>query len=111
LPVKFDDLCPAGAYVNGEVEPVTDFDPKPKQDDHKRDKETGLRLWEVRVNDADPEARKGKTEVMVKIPADHRPVPPELMAGTPFRPVEFDGMALTPYVGECGQRSRLAYSI
>jgi hypothetical protein len=32
---------------------------------------------------------------------------PEAVGGMPFRPVEFDGMTITPYVNDKG---RLAYS-
>jgi hypothetical protein len=61
----------------------------------------------VEVLDADPEARASERSVKVKIAADQPPTMPELMAGTPFRPVEFDGLRLRPYVNGQG---RLAYS-
>ncbi|WP_224392302.1 hypothetical protein [Pseudonocardia sp. ICBG1293] len=48
--------------------------------------------------------------VTVKIAAPHQPVPPEAAAGLPFRPVEFDGLTVTPYVQESGGRPRVAYS-
>ncbi|SBW18298.1 hypothetical protein FDG2_0615 [Candidatus Protofrankia californiensis] len=67
-------------------------------DAQERDKITGELVWVVRVMDADPNARAGSAEVKVKIAAAVRPVPPEPLAGTPFRPVEFDGLTLTPYV-------------
>jgi hypothetical protein len=44
----------------------------------------------VRVIDADPEARS--SEVKVKVAAEHQPVPPDAMAGAPFRPVESTGL-------------------
>jgi hypothetical protein len=46
--------------------------------------------------DGDPTART--SEVKVKIAADVQPVPPSALPGTPFRPVEFDGLTVTPYV-------------
>src|SRR5664280_116434 len=112
VPVRFEDVFPAGAYVLG-VEPINDFDQLKAGvgDPQQRDKVTGERLWAVRVLDADPGARKGQAEVAVKIAAPVQPVPPETAAGTPFRPVEFDGMALMPYVDTSKTRPRLAFSI
>ena len=80
-------------------------------DPQQRDKVTGERLWAVRVLDADPGSRKGQAEVAVKIAAPVQPLPPEAAAGTPFRPVEFDGLALMPYVDTSKTRPRLAFSI
>ncbi|WP_250289520.1 plasmid replication, integration and excision activator [Frankia sp. CiP1_Cm_nod1] len=111
IPVAFTDMFPHGAYVLG-VEPVNDFD-KAKAgiaDAQERDKVTGELVWAVRVMDADPNARAGSAEVKVKIAAGVRPVPPEPLAGTPFRPVEFDGLTLTPYVNTNGQKPRQGFS-
>ena len=47
----------------------------------------------------------------VKILAPVQPVPPEAAAGMPIRPVEFDGMTVTPYLNENGGRPRVAYSL
>ena len=47
----------------------------------------------------------------MKIAAQHQPVPPEAVTGVPFRPVEFDGLTVTPYVQENGGRPRVAYSL
>ncbi|MDP9433529.1 MAG: plasmid replication, integration and excision activator [Actinomycetota bacterium] len=112
IPVRFEDVFPAGAYVLG-VEPINDFDQvrAGTGDPQQRDKVTGERLWAVRVLDADPESRKGQAEVAVKITAPVQPVPPEAAAGTPFRPVEFDGLALMPYVDTSKTRPRSAFSI
>jgi hypothetical protein len=112
VPVRFEDVFPAGAYVLG-VEPINDFEAVKAGvvDPQQRDKVTGERLWAVRVLDADPGSRKGQAEVAVKIAAPVQPVPPEASAGTPFRPVEFDGLALMPYVDTSKTRPRLAFSI
>ena len=56
-------------------------------------------------------ATAGPGEVTVKIAARHQPIPPEAAAGVPFRPVEFDGLTVTPYVNESGGRPRVAYSL
>ena len=106
------DVFPHGAYLVSEVEPVRDFDKssagRPVQ---AVDKESGLPVWAVSVLDADPEARRSDKTVTVKIAATYQPVPPEAAAGLPFRPVEFDGLTVTPYVNESGGRARVAYSL
>ena len=112
IAVRFDDVFPAGAYVLA-VEAAQDFDKirAGVADSQVRDKDSGERVWTVRVLDADPEART--SEVKVKVVAPVQPVPPDTTGGTPFRPVEFDGLTLTPYVKEAagGGRPRVAYSL
>jgi hypothetical protein len=111
IPVSFEDVFPHGAFAL-DVSAIDDFDlPADSPDRQQRDKHTGLRLWAVRVMDPDPEARKGQAEVTVKIAAEVQPVPPEALPGLPFRPVEFDGMTLTPYLDERRSRPRVAYSL
>ena len=106
------DVFPHGAYVVSEVEPVRDFDKSsPGVAVQATDKESGLPVWSVSVLDADPDARKDAKTVTVKIAASHQPIPPEAMPGVPFRPVEFDGLTVTPYVNENGGRARVAYSL
>ena len=118
LPVAHDAVFPNGAFVVGEVTPVEDFDAAKaareagKQvDTQSRDKHSGVRLWQVRVIDADELARKGQVEVVVKIAAEVQPVPPELAAGVPFRPVEFDNLTATPWVDTSRSRPRIAWSL
>ncbi len=108
--VRFEDVFPHGAYVLA-VEAAQDFDKirDGVADTQVRDKESGERVWTVRVLDADPEART--SELKVKITAPVQPVPPEAIGSTPFRPVEFDGLTVTPYVKEGNGRSRVAYSL
>jgi hypothetical protein len=106
IPVAFDFVLPAGAYAES-VEPVRDFDAsKPGSAGvQARDKLTGNPLWTVNVYDPDPQARTKALKVKIASPV--QPVLPEAVAGMPFRPVEFDGMTVTPYVNDKG---RLAYS-
>ena len=118
LPVTHDVVFPNGAFVVGEVSAVEDFDAAKaareagKQvDTQSRDKASGVRLWQVRVIDADELARKGQVEVVVKIAAEVQPVPPELAAGVPFRPVEFDNLTATPWVDTSRSRPRIAWSL
>lgn len=110
IPVRFEDVFPHGAFAL-DVSAVEDFDKPQGTDRQTRDKVSGERVWSVRVLDGDPESRKGQAELAVKIAAPVQPVPPETLPGLPFRPVEFDGMTVTPYVDERGKRPRVAYSL
>jgi hypothetical protein len=110
--VSMGDVFPHGAYVVSEVEPVRDFDKSTRERPvQATDRESGQLVWSVSVLDADPDARKDAKTVTVKISAPVQPVPPEAMAGLPFRPVEFDGLTVTPYVNDNGGRARIAYSL
>ena len=108
-------VFPHGVYAAGAFEPVRDFDRS--QGDRfvqQLDKGTGLALWSVEVIDADPQARP--RTVKVKVAAEYQPTLPTAAAGSPFIPVEFTGLTVTPYVdaarcqgkGKCA--ARLAYS-
>jgi len=116
--VPFGDVFPAGAYMVGEVEPVEDYEKikaakaagRDPGDVQLRDKVTEKRVWAVRVIDADPLTRKGKSEVVVKVSADQIPVPPSATPGMPFRPIEFEELTVTPYVDENSGRPRQAFS-
>jgi len=113
IPLGHAVVFPHGAYVVGEVGRVEDFDRRKagEVDFQSRDKETGVRLWAVRVLDADPESRRGQAEVVVKIPAEVQPVPPETAPGLPFRPVEFVGLVGIPYIDSQRATPRLAWSL
>lgn len=120
IAVEFGEVFPRGALVLG-VEPVQDFEKMQAKaaDPQERDKETGERVWLVRVIDLDTEnQRKGTAEVGVKITAPHQPVPPSPAPGSPLPAVEFVGLTLTPWVDsqKCSGRSdrcrsRQAYSL
>jgi hypothetical protein len=112
IPVRFEDVFPHGAFVLG-VEPVNDFEKVQAGtgDPQERDKVSGERVWAVRVMDPDPAARAGTAEVKVKIATAVQPVPPDAVAGTPFRPVEFDGLTLTPYVDTNRGRPKQAFAL
>ncbi len=106
LPVEFGTVFPHGAFALG-VEAVTNFETKRPE----VDRETGLPLWAVEVIDADPNARGRAKSVKVKVAAEVCPVLPDEVAGLPFRPVEFEGMTVMPYVDDSGRRPRVAYSL
>jgi hypothetical protein len=118
LPVGHGTAFPNGAFVVGEVTPLEDFDAAKaaresgKQvDTQVRDKQTGMRVWQVRVIDADEMARKGQAEVVVKISAEVQPVPPPLAPGLPFRPVEFEELTATAWLDDSRSRPRIAWSL
>ena len=105
IPVAFGDVFPAGAFAT-KVEMVADFEAsKGGSRVQARDKATGLPVWAVTVTDPDPEARDTSAKVKVAAPAE--PELPDALPGLPFRPVEFEGLTVTPYVNGAG---RLAYS-
>jgi hypothetical protein len=119
IEVPFGTVFPYGALCLG-VDKQIDFDKRGSGDDQARDKETGERVWVIRVTDLDPEAAKpGRTsEVKVKITAPVQPVPPKRQHPHVPPAVVFEGMTLTPYVdvARCNGsssrcRSRQAYSI
>jgi hypothetical protein len=117
IPVEFGAVFPAGAYAAGKFEMVRDFD-RSSADRvvQQADKVTGLPVWVVEVIDADPDARQRMVKVKVVSPV--QPVLPAPAPGSPFIAVEFEGMAVTPYVdtGRCqgnGKKcgGRQAYSL
>jgi hypothetical protein len=119
IEVPCETVFPFGALVLG-VDKKVDFDKRGTGDDQARDKETGERVWVVRVTDLDPEAAKpGRTsEVKVKIVAPVQPVPPKRQHPHVPPAVVFEGITLTPYVdsARCNGssarcRGRQAYSI
>ena len=102
-------MFPDGAYAAGAIEMVRDFD-RSTADRlvQQADKETGLPLWVVEVIDAQENARQ--RTVKVKIAAQVQPVLPPPAPGSPFTPVEFDGMTATPYVDAPAARATASTS-
>jgi hypothetical protein len=117
MQVEFGVVFPGGAYAAGKIEMVRDFDRSSGDRIVQQiDKHTGLPLWVVEVIDADETARQ--RTVKVKIAAQVQPVLPSPAPGSPFTPVEFEGLTATPYVdtsrcsgdGKSKCAARLAYS-
>jgi hypothetical protein len=116
FPVEFGAVFPSGAYAAGGFDLVRDFD-RSSGDRiiQQADKATGLPLWVIEVINPDPEARQ--RTVKIKVAATYQPVLPDAPHGSPFTPVEFEGMQATPYVdasrcngdGKC--KARMAYSL
>ena len=111
IPVDFDAFFPRGAFAVGAMEPIVKWSDDGQRQGQDLDKISGHPLWQVRVIDADPDAKKGQGEVTVKIASISEPVLPPEMNGLPFRPVVFDGLTVTPYVKEGQGRPRVAYSL
>ena len=116
IQIEFGKVFPGGAYAAGPVEKVRDFERSRKDEViQQTDKDSGLPLWVVEVIDADPEARQ--RTVKVKVAAQVQPVLPPAPPGSPFTPVEFDGLTVTPYTdsGRCQGKgkcaARQAYSL
>lgn len=110
IPVRFEDVFPVGAFVLG-VEAANDYDKVKANapDPQERDPNTGERVWAVRVLDPDPAARQA--ELKVKVAAAVQPVLPEAMPGTPFRPVMFEGLTITPWVDTNGKFPKQGYAL
>ncbi|MEU8268828.1 plasmid replication, integration and excision activator [Sphaerisporangium sp. NPDC049002] len=109
IPVTFTQVFPYGCYAVGEVEQVKDFEASTNgRFVQARDKQSGELVWQIAVMDADPQVKPAQKTVAVKIIAPVQPVAPAPVAGVPFTPVEFEHLAVTPYVNGSG---RLAYSI
>ncbi len=107
--VAFGEVFEFGAFQLGEVTPVRDFDRSTKERPVQALDEAGMPVWAVEVLDGDPQARQ--RTLKVKIAARHQPVPPAAPDGTPFRPIEFDDLTITPYVDTNGPRPKLAFSL
>ncbi len=84
IPVPWEYVAPHGALCLG-VEPATDFDKRGQDDDQMRDKETGERVWLVKVLDLDPEAGKFGASKELKV---------KVVAATPARATDIDGAGL-----------------
>jgi hypothetical protein len=102
--VRFEDVFPNGCVlVPDSITEAQDYNEVTKARTPAIDKVTGSRVWQVRVMDMDPDLAGRSREVGVKILAPVMPVSEH----NDFAPVAFEGMTVTPYVGNNG---RLAYS-
>lgn len=111
FPMPFEVAFPHGLYLTSEVEPVADYDRSTRENKvQQSDPDTGLPLWQVSCLDADPEAKKAQKLVTVKIPAKVQPVPPENKDGSPFTPIEFDGLTALPWIEESGSFNKISWS-
>ena len=115
LPVDFDQWYPQGLYLVGEITPVTEYQ---SQEDRSRNRPVRPRTDEVsglplfRGTFADPAAEKDREKsVTVEFACAHQPVPPEPVAGVPFRPVVLEGMTVQPRAETSGQAKWITWTI
>lgn len=115
LNADFDEWFPQGLFLVGEITAVMEYQ---SQEDRARnrparpriDELTGLPLF--RGTFADPAAEKERDKsVTVEFACAHQPVPPDAMAGLPFRPVVLDGMTVAPRAEASGQAKWITWTI
>jgi hypothetical protein len=113
--VDFHGWFPQGLYLVGEITAMTEYQ---SQEDKARnrpvrprvDEATGSRLF--RGTFADPSADKDREKsVTVEFACAHQPVPPEAVAGLPFRPVVLEGMTVQPRAETSGQAKWITWTI
>lgn len=74
------------------------------------DEVSGLPLY--RGTFADPAAEKDRDKSFpVEFACQHQPVPPEAVAGLPFRPVVLEGMTVVPRAETSGQAKWITWTI
>jgi hypothetical protein len=115
LPVDFDQWFPQGLYLVGEITAVTEYQ-SPEDRSRNRpvrprtDEVSGLPLF--RGTFADPAAEKDREKsVTVEFACAHQPVPPEAVAGVPFRPVALESMTVAPRAETSGQAKWITWVI
>jgi hypothetical protein len=112
----FDEWFPQGLYLFGEITAVTAYQ---SQEDKVRNRPVRPRVDEAtgrplfRGTFADPSAEKDREKsVIVEFAcAHHQPVPPESVAGLPFRPVVLEGMTVAPRAETSGQTKWITWTI
>jgi hypothetical protein len=115
LKADFDEWFPQGLYLVGEIQPVTEYQ---SAEDKARNRPVRPRIDEVsglplfRGTFADPSAEKDREKsVTVEFACAHQPVPPEAVAGMPFRPVVLEGMTVQPRAEASGQAKWITWVI
>ncbi|MGH3779290.1 MAG: hypothetical protein ACRDRO_01350 [Pseudonocardiaceae bacterium] len=113
--VDFHEWFPQGLYLVGEITAVTEYQ---SQEDRARNRPVRPRVDEAtgrplfRGTFADPSAEKDREKsVTVEFACAHQPVPPETVAGLPFRPVVLEGMTVAPRAETSGQAKWLTWTI
>jgi hypothetical protein len=113
--VGFDEWYPQGLYLVGEITPVAEYQ---SQEDRARNRPIRPRLDEMtghplfRGTFADPSAEKDREKSFtVEFACAHQPVPPQTVAGLPFRPVVLEGMTVQPRAETSGQAKWITWTI
>jgi hypothetical protein len=115
LKSDFDEWFPQGLFLIGEITQVTEYQ---SQEDRARNRPVRPRLDEVtglplfRGTFADPAAEKERDKsITVEFACAHQPVPPEAVAGLPFRPVVLEGMTVAPRAEASGQAKWITWTV
>jgi hypothetical protein len=115
LKAEFDEWFPQGLFLVGEITAVMEYQ---SQEDRARNRPVRPRIDEVsglplfRGTFADPAAEKERDKsVTVEFACAYQPVPPEAVAGLPFRPVVLDGMTVAPRAEVSGQAKWITWTI
>ncbi|MPZ83170.1 MAG: hypothetical protein GEV28_23365 [Actinophytocola sp.] len=115
FPVEFDLVFPQGAYIVGDVVPVTEYQ---SQEDKARNRPVRPRIDEVTgrpiytVTIADPAAEKDRDKsITVEIAAKVQPVPPAAVGTLPFRPVILEGLTVQPRAEASGQAKWITWVV
>lgn len=115
LRAEFDEWFPQGLFLVGEIAPVMEYQ---SQEDRARNRPVRPRIDELtgvplfRGTFADPAADKDRDKsVTVEFACAHQPVPPEAIAGLPFRPVVLEGMTVAPRAEVSGQAKWITWTI
>lgn len=115
LKAEFDEWFPQGLFLVGEITAVMEYQ---SQEDRARNRPVRPRIDEVsglplfRGTFADPAAEKERDKsVTVEFACAYQPVPPEAVAGLPFRPVVLDGMTVAPRAEVSGQAKWIIWTI
>ena len=115
LPAEFDLWFPQGLYLVGEITPVMEYQ---SAEDKARnrpvrprtDEASGMPLF--RGTFADPAAEKDREKaVTVEFACARQPVPPEQIAGLPFRSVVLEGMTVQPRAETSGQAKWITWIV
>lgn len=113
--VDFDVVFPQGAYIVGDVMPVTEYQ-SPEDKARNRpvrpriDEPSGLPIFKVTI--ADPSAEKDRDKsITVEIASKVQPVPPAAMGNLPFRPVVLEGLTVQPRAESSGQAKWITYVV
>jgi hypothetical protein len=115
LKANFDEWFPQGLFLVGEIAPVMEYQ---SQEDRacnrpvrpRIDEVTGFPLYKSTF--ADPAAEKEREKSFpVEFACAHQPVPPEAIAGLPFRPVVLQGMTVAPRAETSGQAKWIMWTI
>jgi hypothetical protein len=115
FPADFDQVFPQGAYIIGEVVPVTECQSREDKARNRPirprvDEATGLPLFPV--TSADPSVEKDRDKsITVETAAKQQPVPLAAVANLPFRLVIPEGPTVQPRAETSGQAKWITWVI